>query len=312
MKDVLQIAGISKQAYYQHIQKKAQDTHNWHLVLVEVDLIREEHPGCGVEKMFDIIKPACVGRDVFCSTLIRMGYRVVQHKNFIRTTISSCYQYQNLIEGMEVTDQDQVWQSDITYFKVGSEFYYLVFIIDIFTKEILGYQASDHMRASANLQALKKAIQYRGKIPTGLIHHSDRGSQYGEKDYIALLKQHGIQISMGKQATDNAYAERVNGIIKNEYLKYWSITTLKALQVKLRIAVINYNTKRPHRNLPGKEIPEAFAKKIRTWTGQRRPAVIVYTINNAQLRSKPSQQQISPGMESRAQVCPVEIRENSH
>jgi hypothetical protein len=215
MKDVYSVAGISKQAYHQHCQRMEADSFEWGLILAEVDLIREEHPGCGVEKLYDIIKPAWVGRDIFCSTLIGLGYRVVYHRNFIKTTIPGCYRYQNLIEGMAVTDQDQIWQSDITYFKAGSEFYYLVFIIDIYTKHVLGYQASDHMQASANLKALKMAIRCRGEIPPGLIHHSDRGTQYNEKQYVAELKYHKIQISMGLKATDNAYAERINGTIKN-------------------------------------------------------------------------------------------------
>jgi|SRR5687768_1997767 len=308
MKDVYAIAGISKQALHQHTQRQMERRTLWSMLVAEVDTIREEHPGCGAEKMFGILKPKGIGRDRFCDKMMALGYRVVQHKNYLRTTRPACYQYQNLIEGMLLTDQDQIWQSDITYFKVGAEYYYLVFIVDVYTKQILGYRASNHMRASANLEALQMAIKARKMIPEGLIHHSDRGSQYGEKQYLTLLQHYNIQISMGKKATENAYAERINGIIKNEYLRYWEIKDLRTLRMKLKKAVDHYNTKRPHDNL-SKSTPDLFAENLRTLCCQKRPTVIVYAEGNQKIKAASSRHNLSPEKTLRAHVCPIEIRE---
>ena len=151
---------------------------------------------------------------------MELGYRVQTKKNYQRTTVPVHSKYKNLIQGMMVQDRNIVWQTDITYFLIGDQYYYLVFIIDVYTKVILGYQASDHLRAEANLAALRMAINNSNGSLDWLIHHSDKGGQYIDKNYISLLERYGISISMGASARDNAYAERINGTIKNEYLNY--------------------------------------------------------------------------------------------
>lgn len=119
---------------------------------------------------------------------------------------------------MQVNAPSTIWQSDITYIRIKDVFYYAVFIIDVYTKKIVGYHVSDNMRAQANIEALKMAFKYN---TPPLIHHSDRGSQYTYKGYIQLLKTKGVNISMALSAQDNAYAERINRTIKNDYLAYW-------------------------------------------------------------------------------------------
>lgn len=194
-------------------------------LIVQADAIREEHPGCGVEKMYDTLKPKHMGRDKFCEVFMELGYRVKRIKNYQRTTVPVWFNYPNLIAGMAVTRLYQVLQSDITYFDIDGKFYYLVFIIDVYTREILGYNVRENMRVQSNIKALKMALK---KIPKGclesMIHHSDRGAQYGSHKHTKLLKDKGVQISMGEIAQDNAYAERINGTIKNEYLKHWHIS----------------------------------------------------------------------------------------
>lgn len=180
---------------------------------------------------------------------------------------------------MILWDKDQLWQSDITYIKVGSHYYYLVFIIDVYTKRILGYCASDHLRAEANIIALKMAIKTRGGSIVGLIHHSDKGSQYIDKQYTAILINNGVNISMGLKAQENAYAERVNGIIKNEYLECWDIKTLAELKRKTRKAVEHYNNKRKHSSILRKS-PIEFEKEIINLSIQKRPKDIVYAEGN--------------------------------
>jgi transposase InsO family protein len=117
-----------------------------------------------------------------------------------------------------VQNKNIVWQTDITYYLIGDQYFYIVFIIDVYTKRILGFCTSEHLRAEANLFALKMAMSQSTGSLEYLIHHSDRGGQYINKNYVGLLRKSGIHISMGAQAQDNAYAERINGTIKNEYL----------------------------------------------------------------------------------------------
>src|SRR5690606_13747430 len=183
-------------------------------------------------KMYYTLGPAFMGRDKFCELFLELGYGVKRAGNYHRTTFSGASYYPNLIEGMSVTRPFQVIQSDITYFHLNGGHYYLVFIIDVYTRLIVGYAVSDHLRTEANIRALKMAFQTMDCRPWDTIHHSDRGSQYGSHAYTKLLTDHKIHISMGLVAWENPYAERINGIIKNEYLKRWAIRDLKDLRRK--------------------------------------------------------------------------------
>src|SRR5699024_1371596 len=119
-----------------------------------------------------------------------------------------------------------VWQSDITYIPMGDRFYYVVFIVDIYSKRIVGYKVSSNMRATANYEALAMALKVHA---AALIHHSDRGSQYASSGYIDKLKSSGTRISMGLTAQENAYVERLNRTIKDEYLDHWKPRTFDQL-----------------------------------------------------------------------------------
>ena len=250
--------GISKQAVHQYASRQATFDKKIANLVMEADQLREEHPGCGVEKMYDTLRPDFIGRDRFVSTFMELGYRLKRKKNFKKTTYSSSIYYPNLIKGMEVNAPSVIWQSDITYIRVGEKFYYAVFIIDVYTKKIVGYQVSDHMRASANVKALQMALKNH-KAP--LIHHSDRGSQYIYDEYIDLLRGNGCQISMAKTAQDNAYAERINRTIKNDYIEFWKPKDFEQLKRMVTRAVYQYNNDRPHDNI-GKLSPIKFEKRL--------------------------------------------------
>ncbi len=258
MNQLYKTIGISKQAVYQYAKRQAAfDNKVAHLVK-EANQLREDHPGCGVEKMYDTLRPDFIGRDRFVETFMELGYRLKRKKNFRRTTYSSGANYQNLIKGMKVSAPSVIWQSDITYIRVGEKFYYAVFIIDVYTKKIVGYQVSDHMRASANMKALQMALK-SNKAPK--IHHSDRGSQYNYNEYTSLLESKGCKISMAKTAQDNAYAERINRTIKNDYIELWNPKSFDQLKRMVRKAVNQYNTVRPHNNI-GKMSPMEFEKRM--------------------------------------------------
>jgi len=257
MNQLYRIAGISKQAVNQYAKRQlAFDEKVKHLV-IEAEELRREHPGCGVEKMYTALKPDFIGRDRFVTLFMDLGFRLKRKRNYKRTTYAGSVYYPNLIKGMEVNAPSMIWQSDITYIYVAERFYYAVFILDVYTKKIVGHQLSNHMRATANVKALGMALKQH---TAPKIHHSDRGSQYIYKDYIKMLKENKSQISMALSAQDNAYAERINRTIKEEYLDYWKPKTFEQLKRNMNKAVEHYNTQRPHNNL-GKLSPADFETK---------------------------------------------------
>ena len=176
--------------------------------------------------MYYALRPNFIGRDRFIETFRDLGFRIKRHKT--------------------VYAPSMIWQSDITHIYVGERFYYTVFIIDIYTKKIVGYQLSNHMRATANVKAMQMALE-SNEAP--MIHHSDRGSQYIYNEYITLLKVSGCEISMALSGQDNAYAERINRTIKEEYIDHWKPKTFEQLKKDVDRAVEHYNYKRPHNNI---------------------------------------------------------------
>lgn len=239
--------------------------------MIEAEELRKEHPGCGVEKMYDTLKPDFIGRDRFIDIFMDLGFRLKRKRNYRRTTYSGTIYYPNLIKGLEVYAPSMVWQSDITYIGIGEKFYYAVFIIDVYTKKIVGYQLSNHMRATANMEALKMALKVH-KPP--LIHHSDRGSQYTYKEYIKLLEGYNSKISMALSAQDNAYAERINRTIKEDYLDHWKPKTFAQLKRMTKKAVNQYNNRRPHNNI-GKLSPMDFENR---WSNNQLITKPIFTI----------------------------------
>lgn len=272
MNKLYKTIGVSKQAVYQYAKRQHIFDNKLSNLMTEAEELRYEHPGCGVEKMYDTLKPDFIGRDRFVDTMMELGFRVKRKKNYKRTTIASKIYYPNLIKGMEVNRPSQIWQSDITYIPIGGKHYYAVFIIDVYTKKIVGYQVSDHMRATANVQALQMALS---KHPPPEVHHSDRGSQYIYKDYISLLKKQGSQISMALSAQDNAYAERINRTIKEEYIDHWKPKTFSELKRLVKRAVIQYNNIRPHNNLE-KRSPIEFENLWSTTKDINKPKITIF------------------------------------
>ena len=269
-------AGLSKQAVAQYdTRQKIFDNKTAQLVL-EADELREDHPGCGVEKMYYTLKPNFMGRDRFIELMMELGYRLKRKKNYRKTTIASKIYYPNLIKGMEVDRPSMVWQSDITYIPIGNKHYYAVFIIDVYTKKIVGYKVSDNMRAQANMDALNMALS---ENDAPLIHHSDRGSQYTYKEYISLLKNKGSQISMALSAQDNAFAERINRTIKEEYLDHWKPKDFAQLKRMTAKAVMNYNNKRLHNN-NDRMSPAKFINQFSLLRPQQRKLMTIFNNEN--------------------------------
>ena len=162
-----------------------------------------------------------IGRDTFIGILRNNNLLVERKKSFTRTTDSNhpYYKWKNLIQGIEITHKNQVWVSDITYIRTLKGFRYLFLVTDLFSRRIMGYYLSNSLSIEGGIKALKNALKHRNRtIP--LIHHSDRGIQYCCKEYVQLLQKEKINISMTEKdhCYENACAERVNGILKTEFL----------------------------------------------------------------------------------------------
>ena len=263
MSQLYKYVGITRQAIDQYRHRQDVFDNRVLCLLLEAEELRKEHPGCGLEKMYYTLNPHFIGRDRFIELFMDLGFRIKKRINYKRTTYAVASKYTNLIKGLAVSAPSVVWQSDITYYDVNDKFYYVVFIIDVYTKVIVGYTVSDNMRATANLKALEMAlVSY--KAP--LIHHSDRGGQYIYTEYIQLPEANNCKISMCKSSQDNAYAERINRTIKEEYLDYWKPSDYKQLNIDTKRAVEHYNNKRIHNNLDRIK-PAAFAQD---WKKQRK------------------------------------------
>lgn len=262
-------AGLSKQAAHQARARHARLDAEIEGLVVAMDELRAVHPGCGLEKAYYTLRPDFLGRDRFIGLFQGLGYACKRTPNRTRTTIPGVRRFENCIEGRGFDGPCQLWQSDLTYIDLGDRFAYVVFLIDVYTKVVVGYQVSGHMRADANMRALNGAIARYG---APRIHHSDRGSQYGSRAYLGLLETHGVAVSMGQTAIENAYAERINGTIKNEYLAYRTIRTLPGLRREVSRAVAHYNEHRLHNHL-GRQTPLGFLGRYASLALSDRPVV---------------------------------------
>ena len=214
--------------------------------------IRKEMPRIGSRKLAKILtdNKMTIGRDALFDILGRNGLLVRRRRNRIKTTQSYHWlrKYRNLIKGVNPTGPNQLWVSDITYIKTIDEVLYLFLITDAYLKKIIGFCLADTLEATHAIQALKMALKQRPKGIQYLIHHSDRGVQYCCGDYVKLLINEKIAISMTEDGDplDNSIAERVNGILKDEWL--YEVDDLDSKTAKNYIPqIINiYNDRRPH------------------------------------------------------------------
>lgn len=264
MNQVYEVAGISKQALHQHRIRRLQNANKAIEFFEQADTIRKGHPKVGCRKMaLDMVCKGW-GRDKLEQLLLNNGYRVFYPPNFIRTTYSQQeLYYPNLIEGLELNNINQVVQTDITYYRVGERFYYLVFIIDVYSRQIVGHAVSKTLEAEGNIKALNRMLKTRkNESLTKMIHHSDKGSQYIDKEYLNILDRNNIQISMCSQAWENAYSERVNRTIKEEYLDGWLMKDFATLSRLVTKAVSHYNKKRRHQSLNWKT-PMQFEQDVK-------------------------------------------------
>lgn len=279
MTHIYSVAHSSRQGLHQFLFRQSSKDSQINQVMGQGMAIRTRHPNMGCRTMFELMQGVDIGRDRCERILLNNGFRLKRKKNPIRTTVSNPnLRYPDLIKGLTLTGINQVWQSDITYFlSLGGRVFFIVFIVDVYSRKVIGWSANHHMQAEANITCLRRAITSRKiSADSKLIHHSDRGSQYGDKHYIALLKSKQIRISMCKQAWQNAYTERINGTLKNDYLYSWDIQNLSELRHAVRRAVDAYNSEKPHRSLPARMNPVAFEKHLASTKSRDHPTVKIF------------------------------------
>jgi transposase InsO family protein len=252
MERICRLFGITRQAFYKNLRVSEKVLIKEHIAQQLVLSIKKEHSRMGTRKIYHLIKPDLdkagikMGRDALFDLVAANNLQVIKRKRRHITTNSNHVfkRYPNLIKGIEPDGPDQIWVSDITFIKSMDEFLYLFLISDAYSKKILGYQLARSLESVHAVNALQDAIKNSCKPISGLIHHSDRGIQYCSKEYIKVLNDQNINISMTEKGDplENPIAERVNGILKDEYLnQYQSVTT-----ALLQKSIEKYNTKRPH------------------------------------------------------------------
>lgn len=212
-----------------------------------------------------------IGRDAFLNLLADNHMLVKRSRSHRKTTFSHhrFYKYSNLIWDYRATAPNQLWVSDITYIEVGYSFIYLSLITDAFSRKIVGWDLSCDLLSKNALKALKSALKV---LPEGtsLIHHSDRGIQYCSNAYVKELEKHNILISMTETGDplENAIAERVNGILKTEWIDGKHLESWEEAQSYVKRVIELYNNERPHQSisyLTPDEVHQTGVQTERKW-----------------------------------------------
>jgi len=248
--------GKSRQAFYDHYRRIQQKDIQKILVLELVRKIRLNMPSIGTIKLhrmiFDIKQqaPSSMGRDRFFDLLRTNDLLIKQRKRYVRTTCSDhpFHKWPDLTISLQLNAVEQLWVSDITYVRITDGFVYLSLITDAYSKKIVGFHLSQQLKAQGCLIALNKAIESLSVKKDNLIHHSDRGIQYCCEPYVSKLQQHNILISMTQSGSpyENAIAERVNGILKNELGLNQTFQSYTDAIGPTHKAIDIYNRLRPH------------------------------------------------------------------
>lgn len=272
--------GVTRQAYYQNSWKAMDTSIEEELVIQQIKEIRKNHRRMGTRKLYKKLTPCMqehnikLGRDALFNLVSANHLQVRRRKRKIQTTQSFHWlrKYPNLIRDFTPTTPNQLWVSDITYWKIKEkQHFYISFITDAFSHKIVGYQLAENLEAVESIKALKMALSaLNPDLNFKLIYHSDRGIQYCSKDYVKLLQDYKIQISMTENGDplENAIAERINGIIKEEYLYDYQVDNIREAKELLSQVVELYNTDRPHMsigNLTPNQIQQNPIKTEKLW-----------------------------------------------
>ena len=246
--------GISRQKYYRSTWSRQKSQEQATKVVEKVHEVRREMSRIGTRKLHHILgndlTAMHIGRDKLFA-ILRANHMLIKPLRSYQVTTNSHHRFRmhkNIIENLTINRPEQVWAADITYIGSQRNHLYLALITDVYSKKIVGYNLSQSLDTSGAMQALKMAKTNRVYPNTKLIHHSDRGIQYCSDAYQKKLKEYGIKVSMTENNDPyaNAVAERVNGILKQEFLLETYNLPLKDMKRIVKDAICIYNETRPH------------------------------------------------------------------
>lgn len=257
IKELCQRVGISRQAYYQGCRRRRRRQQTAKRVLQWVRRQRSKHPRMGGRKLYHRLKPNMrqegikMGRDKFFAFLRQQDLLVSPRKpNRPHTTNGQATHWTNKLDKTCIDGPHQAWVADITYLRTLDGFCYLALVSDKYSRKIVGWDLADSLELEGALRALQAGLDgLSGKAQP--IHHSDRGSQYRSKRYLKCLREHKLTVSMTEtdHCAENAQAERLNGILKNEYLLDQTFLSTDQAREAARQAIELYNRDRPHLSL---------------------------------------------------------------
>ena len=238
--------------------------------------VRKSMPRLGTKKTYHILLEELqlmkIGRDKLFD-ILRANHLLIQPKRSYHITTNSHHRFrkhQNHILKLQINRPEQVWVSDITYIGKREKPCYLSIVTDAYSKKVMGYNVADNMNVQSSVVALKMAVNQRKNKAISLIHHSVRGLQYCANDYQSILKKNGILPSMTQNSDpyENAVAERINGILKQEFMIDKYNLDLKLMKQIVKESITVYNTHRPHYSnymLTPNEMHEQNKIKMRTY-----------------------------------------------
>ena len=246
-------------------------------LLNEVKKIRKRHGRMGTRKLYEKLETFMLehqikmGRDALFDLLSANHMLVRKRKRRVQTTQSYHWlrKYPNLIKDFTPTTPNQLWVSDITYWQIENGYVYISFITDAYSHKIVGFHVAETLESIETIQALKMALPGLIKEPEShfeLVHHSDRGVQYCHHEYVKLLQDNDVKISMTENGDplENPIAERVNGIIKEEYLQDYKVNNIYEARKVLAFVVKLYNEERPHNSISNLMPGDVHKNNIKT------------------------------------------------
>jgi len=290
MESLCGLFGYSRQAYYQYVtENEFRENSITPLIFDAVRKYRKDAPRMGILKLHYLIsnlfKDELVpGRDAFFNLMRDNGF-VLRKRKTRKTTNSRHHfrKFENLIVGLEPAAPNHLWVSDITYLVTDDGTCYLSLVTDACSHKIVGWAVGETLEALHPVAALRMALEsLKDKIPSGLIHHSDRGVQYCCHQYVQILQDNNIRISMTQSGDplENAIAERVNGILKGEWLNDLRLKNLDDCRKELSRIITFYNDERPHMSVD-MQTPN-LAHKI----DRRLPSRWKKSVDNSQRKEK--------------------------
>ena len=271
---------MSRSTYYRLKKRQIERRCIAEQVVEWVRYERQHLPRLGGRKLYYLLysklRELKVGRDKFFD-ILRANHLLIRPKRSYRTTTQSRHRFhkhRNLIEGLLIHRPEQVWVSDITYLGTRRHPMYLALVTDAYSKKIMGFDVANTLASSSAQAALRKAIRARKHPKKELIHHSDRGLQYCCDAYQAQLKRAEVRCSMTEKYDpyQNAVAERVNGILKQEFLQHYPIKDLKQMKQLVADSIQRYNERRPHYScyyLTPQQMHGQQQVKIRTYRSKK-------------------------------------------